>query len=97
MSRYEVDVVQLAQAAQAVQQRSATIQSEVAAMHRQLADLGAVWRGAAASAFAGVVGDWSATQAKVEQSLAAIAQAMRVASEAYGEAEQAAARLFAIA
>ncbi|HEY0119134.1 MAG TPA: WXG100 family type VII secretion target [Cellulomonas sp.] len=95
MSHYEVDVVRLSQTAAAVQQRSASIQAEVAAMHRQLADLQSVWRGAAAAAFTGVVADWSATQAKVEQSLAAIAQAMRVASDAYAEAEAAAARLFA--
>jgi uncharacterized protein YukE len=50
---------------------------------------------AAAAAFGGIVADWNATQARVEQSLAQIAQAMRVASDAYGEAEQAAARLFA--
>lgn len=95
MSQYQVDVAQLAQAATAVQQRSASIEAEVAAMQRQLADLQAVWRGAAAAAFAGVVADWSATQQRVEQSLGQIAQAMRVASQAYGEAEQAASRLFA--
>ncbi len=95
MSHYEVDVAQLAQTATAVQQRSASIQGEVAAMHRQLADLQSVWKGAAAAAFTGVVADWSATQAKVEQSLAAVAQAMRVASQAYDQAEAAASRLFA--
>ena len=94
MSQYQVDVAQLAQAATAVQQRSASIQADVAAMQRQLADLQAVWRGAAAAAFAGVVADWTATQQRVEQSLAQIAQAMRVASDAYGQAELAASRLF---
>ena len=95
MSQYQVDVAQLAQGATAVQQRSAAIEADVAAMHRQLADLQAGWRGAAAGAFAAVVADWSATQQRVEQSLAQIAQAMRVASQAYDEAERAAARLFA--
>ena len=95
MSQYQVDVAQLAQAATAVQQRSAAIEADVAAMHRQLADLQAGWRGAAAAAFAAVVADWSATQQRVEQSLAQIAQAMRVASQAYDEAERAASRLFA--
>jgi early secretory antigenic target protein ESAT-6 len=94
MSHYEVDVVQLAQAATAVRQRSATIQGEVAAMHRQLADLQAVWKGAAAAAFGAVVADWSATQVRVEQSLGQIATAMRVASDAYSQAEDAASRLF---
>jgi len=95
MSQYQVDVAQLAQAAAAVQQRSASIEAEVSAMHRQLADLQAGWKGAAAVAFAGIVADWSATQQRVEQSLAQIAQAMRVASQAYDEAERAASRLFA--
>ncbi len=95
MSHYEVDVARLAQTATAVQQRSASIQGEVAAMHRQLADLQSVWKGAASAAFTGVVADWSATQARVEQSLAAVAQAMRVASQAYDQAEAAASRLFA--
>ncbi len=94
MSQYQVDVAQLAQVATAVQQRSASIQAEVAAMQRQLADLQAVWKGAAAVAFGGVVADWTATQQRVEQSLAQIAQAMRVASDAYGQAEAAASRLF---
>ena len=94
MSHYEVDVARLAQAGTAVQQRSVSIQSEVAAMQRQLADLQTVWKGAAAAAFAGVVADWTATQQRVEQSLAQIAQAMRAASAGYGDAEAAAARLF---
>jgi WXG100 family type VII secretion target len=95
MSHFEVDAAQLAQAAAAVRTRGQTIQSEVAAMHRQLADLQAVWRGAAAGAFAGVVADWSATQARVEQSLGQISAAMQAASAAYTEAEAAASRLFA--
>ncbi|MCL2464385.1 MAG: WXG100 family type VII secretion target [Micrococcales bacterium] len=95
MSQYQVDVAQLAQTATAVQQRSATIQGEVAAMQRQLAGLQAVWKGAASAAFAGVVVDWSATQQRVEQSLAQIAQAMYAASQAYDQTEQAASRLFA--
>ena len=94
MSHYEVDVAQLAQGAAAVQQRSASIQADVDAMRRQLADLQAVWKGAAAAAFASVVADWSATTQRVEQSLAQIAAAMRAASDAYGQAEAAAARLF---
>lgn len=95
MSRYEVDVVLLAQAATGVRQRSATIAAEVAAMQRQLTELQGVWRGGAAAAFAGVVADWSATQARVERSLEQIGTAMRVAGDAYAEAEAAAARLFA--
>lgn len=95
MSRYEVDAAELARAAGGVQTRVASIQAEVAAMNRQLTELQACWRGAAAGAFAGLLADWSSTQGKVEQSLSQISAAMTTASRTYAEAEAAASRLFA--
>lgn len=95
MSRYEVDAAELARAAGGVQTRVASIQAEVAAMNRQLTELQAGWRGAAAGAFAGLLADWSSTQSKVEQSLSQISAAMTTASRTYAEAEAAASRLFA--
>ncbi|GAA4628866.1 MULTISPECIES: WXG100 family type VII secretion target [Cellulomonas] len=94
MSRYEVDSTQLDGSASAVLARAATIQQEVAAMQRQLADLQAGWRGGAAGAFGAVVAEWSGTQARVEQSLAQIAAAMQAAARTYADAEQHASRLF---
>lgn len=94
MSRYEVDSTQLDGSAAAVLARSATIQAEVAAMQRQLVELQASWRGGAAGAFGAVVGEWNATQARVEQSLAQIAAAMQAAARTYADAEAHAARLF---
>jgi 6 kDa early secretory antigenic target len=96
VSRYEVDSAQVAAAAASVQARSATIRGEVAAMHRQLAELQASWRGAAATAFAGVLADWSATEAQLERSLDEISTAMQSAAHTYADAEAQASRLFTI-
>ena len=95
MTRFEVDSAQVSQAAASVQARAATIRSEVAAMHRQLAELQGSWRGAAATAFSGVLGDWSATEARLEASLDQIVAAMHTAARAYADAETQASRLFA--
>jgi WXG100 family type VII secretion target len=96
MSRYEVDSAQVAQAAASVQARAGAIRSEVGAMHRQLADLQASWQGAAATAFAGVLSDWSATEARLDASLEQIVAAMHSASRTYAEAESQASRLFSV-
>jgi WXG100 family type VII secretion target len=96
VTRYEVDSAQVAQAAASVQTRAATIRSEVAAMHRQLAALRDTWRGAAATAFGGVLADWSATEARLEASLEQISAAMHAAAQAYADAETQASRLFAV-
>ncbi|MGW6132468.1 WXG100 family type VII secretion target [Cellulomonas sp. NPDC055163] len=94
MSRYEVDSALVAQAAAGVQARTAAVRSEVAAMQRQLAELQGAWRGGAATAFAGVMTEWSATQARVEQSLDHITAALSVAARTYSDAEDQASRLF---
>jgi WXG100 family type VII secretion target len=94
MSRYEVDSAQLATSAASVQARAATIRSEVAAMHRQLAELQAGWKGAAAGAFAGVMADWTSTETRVDASLEQIVAAMNAAARTYAEAESQASRLF---
>lgn len=96
MTRYEVDSAQVAQAAEGVQTRAATIRAEVAAMHRQLATLRDTWRGGAATAFAGVLADWSATEAQLDRSLEQISAAMHAAAQAYADAESHASRLFAV-
>lgn len=96
MTRYEVDSAQVATAAASVQARAGAIRSEVAAMHRQLADLQASWRGGAATAFAGVLTDWSATEARLDASLEQIVAAMQSAARTYAEAEMQASRLFTV-
>lgn len=92
--RYEVDSAQVAGAGAAAGASVAAIRAEVAALLRHLTDLQAGWRGGAASAFAGVVADWAATQQRVEASLDQITQALGAAAQHYADAEAAASRLF---
>ncbi|WP_372593653.1 WXG100 family type VII secretion target [Actinotalea sp.] len=92
--RYEVDSAQVAQAATAAGTSVATIRGEVAALLRHLTQLQESWRGGAAQAFGGVLGEWSATQRQVEASLDRITQALSAAAQQYDAAEQQAARLF---
>ena len=94
MSRYEVDSAQVAQAAAGVQARTAAVRAEVSALQRQLTELQASWRGTAATAFTGVMTEWSATQARVEQALDHITTALQAAAQTYAEAESQASRLF---
>jgi WXG100 family type VII secretion target len=70
------------------------IQSEVAGLHSQLTNLQGSWSGQAATAFSGVVADWKVTQQRVEESLAAINQALGQAGQQYADIESANARLF---
>lgn len=94
MSRYEVDSSQMSQASAAAGGSVAVIRSEVGALLRHLTDLQAGWRGSAATAFSGVLADWSATQKHVEASLDQITTALSRAAEHYAAAEQQASRLF---
>ncbi|MCL3861520.1 WXG100 family type VII secretion target [Actinotalea sp. K2] len=94
MTRYEVDSAQVAQAGAAANSSVTLIRAEVAALMRHLTELQGGWRGSAATAFGGVVADWSATQQRVESSLDQITMALNSAATHYAEAEQQAARLF---
>ena len=94
MSRYEVDSAEVAQAGAAVEASAGAVRAEVAGMMRHLTQLQQGWRGGAATAFAGVLADWSATQARVEQSLDLITTALRSAAQTYADAEDQAVRLF---
>ena len=69
MSRYDVDSAQVAQASAAAGTSVAAIRTEVAALLRHLADLQAGWHGTAATAFGGLLADWSLTQQRVEGDL----------------------------
>lgn len=92
--RYEVDSDQVAQASAAAGRSVAAVRTEVAALLRHLTDLQSGWRGSAATAFGGVLADWSATQQRVEASLDQITAALGAAASTYAEAEQNASRLF---
>jgi WXG100 family type VII secretion target len=92
--RYEVDSDQVAQASAAAGRSVAAVRTEVAALLRHLTDLQGGWRGTAATAFGGVLAEWSATQQRVEASLDQITAALGAAASTYAEAEQNASRLF---
>ena len=94
MTRYQVDSEAVAAATGNVRAAVSRIQAEVSGLHGQLANLQSSWTGQAATAFQGVVGDWKATQQRVEQSLAEINAALGQAGQLYADAEQQNARLF---
>ncbi|GGC05373.1 WXG100 family type VII secretion target [Cellulomonas carbonis] len=92
--RYEVDSAQVSQAAAATGRSVAAVRAEVAALVRHLTDLQDGWRGSAATAFAGVLAEWTTTQQRVEHSLDQITAALDAAARTYADAEQQASRLF---
>jgi WXG100 family type VII secretion target len=94
MTRYQVDSEAVLSATGAVRSSIARIQSEVSGLHGQLTQLQSSWTGDAATAFSGVVGDWRATQQRVEENLATINHALTQAAQQYAEIEAANARLF---
>jgi len=96
MSRYEVDSAAVAQAAAGARSRAASIRTEVTALHRQLTELQSLWRGGAATAFAGVLAEWTATEARVDDSLEHIVAALHTAAQTYADAENQASRLFGL-
>jgi WXG100 family type VII secretion target len=70
------------------------IQAEVGSLYGQLVNLQGSWSGQAATSFQSVATDWKATQQRVEESLAAINQALTLAAQQYAEIEASNARLF---
>ena len=95
MTRYQVDSEAVAAATAQARAAMSRIQGEVAGLHAQLVDLQSSWTGSAASAFQGVVGDWRATQERVEESLGEINAALGRAGEVYADVEQQNMQLFA--
>lgn len=95
MSRFVVDADAIQGAHIAVRGTASRVQSEVASMHAQLQALQDTWSGQASVAFQGVLADWRATQVRVEESLAAITEALAVAGRQYDEVESGNTRLFA--
>ncbi len=94
MTRFTVDSDAVDAAAASITATVSRLQSDVTSLHGQLDALQGVWTGAAAIAFQGVVQQWRTTQTSVEQVLASIDGALRVAGQQYVETELANARLF---
>lgn len=94
MTRFHVDSDAVLGATGAVRATIGRLQSEVAGLHQQLTALQSSWSGQAATAFATVVSDWTATQQRVEENLAAINHALTVAGQQYADIETANTQLF---
>jgi early secretory antigenic target protein ESAT-6 len=94
MTIFHVDTETLARKSTEVQGTIGRLQAEVNSMHGGLSELEGLWTGQAASNFHQLIADWRATQAKVEESLAAINEALARASQHYAEAELNNARMF---
>jgi len=94
MARYQVDSEAMLAATAAAQGSVERIRAEVTVLYARLTELQGSWTGQAATAFQTVVTDWRATQQRVEDSLAAISQALGLVGRQYAEVEQQNARLF---
>lgn len=96
MSKFGVDVSQVASASTAVSISVTSIRTEVAAMMRNLTELQSSWTGGAALAFSGVVSQWQVTQTQVEAGLDAITSALSRTAATYEDAESMAAGNFSL-
>ncbi len=94
MTLFNVDTDGLAAKSGQVQGTIGRLQAEVDGMQLGLRELEQVWSGQASANFQLLVTEWRATQAKVEESLASINQALSVATQQYQEAELSNARMF---
>lgn len=95
MASYQVDSEAVLSAHGAIQNTMSRLEAEAANLRAQLVNLQGSWTGPAAMAFQSIVGDWTATQHRVEQNLAAIGQALGQAGRQYADVELANARMFA--
>jgi WXG100 family type VII secretion target len=96
MSQYQVDSEAVSASAASIRSTIDRIQADVTAMHGQLTSLEGSWTGQAAVAFQAVVLDWRGTQARVEESLASITQALSAAAQTYADVELQNMRMFSV-
>ena len=94
MTRYQVDSEAVVAATATIRGTMDRIQGETSALLSQLLGLEGSWTGAAATGFQGVVTEWKATQARVDEALASIAGALGRAGQQYADVELANAQLF---
>ena len=94
MSRYQVDSEAVIAATAATRGSIGRLQAEAAGLHGNLAGLQGTWSGTAATAFQGLLGEWTAAYQRVEQTLTAMNEALAHAGQGYADVEQQAARMF---
>lgn len=90
----QIDTDDLSAKSQAVEGSIGRLQTEVNTMETNLRQLQDTWRGQASDNFQSVLSEWRATQAKVEESLMSIRQAMTAAADQYLNTETANASMF---
>jgi early secretory antigenic target protein ESAT-6 len=95
MTRYQVDSDEVLGVSSAARATVGRIHAEAASLHSQLVNLQGSWSGQASTAFQSLALDWKATQHRVDETLAAITQALNQAGQQYAEIEATNARLFA--
>jgi len=94
MTRYQVDSEAVLNATGSVRATIGRLEGEVGSLTGQLAALQGSWTGEASLAFQSVFSEWRATEQRMQQNLAAIAQALSAAAQQYTEIEAANARMF---
>lgn len=94
MTRYQVDSEAVIAATAATRGSIGRLQAEAAVLQGTLSGLQSTWSGAAASAFQGLLAEWTAAYQRVEQTLAAMNEALAHAGQGYAEVEAQAARMF---
>lgn len=94
MAVYSVDSDAVFAATAGVRATADRVRAETHTMLAQLTGLQSQWTGAASLAFAGVIDQWRAANAQVEEALAAIGVALETAGRQYADAEQMALGLF---
>jgi WXG100 family type VII secretion target len=94
MTSYQVDSEAIAAATVSIRGTMDRIQGESASLLNQLVGLQGSWTGQAALGFQAIVADWRATQARVDESLGAVAAAVGRAGQGYADVELANAQLF---
>ena len=94
MTTFQVDSEAVIGATASVHASMERLSGESSALLAQLVNLQGSWTGSASAAFQSVVGEWRATQQRVEESLGSIGHALSVAGQQYQEAETSNARLF---
>jgi WXG100 family type VII secretion target len=94
MAVFAVDSDAVLAATAAIRGTAERVRGETHTMLAQVTGLQGQWTGAASLAFAGVVDQWRAAQAQVDEALQALSAALEAAGRQYADAEQATLGLF---
>ena len=94
MTRYQVDSEAVIAATAATRGSIGRLQAEAAGLQGNLSGLQSTWNGAAATAFQGLLAEWTAAYQRVEQTLTAMNEALAHAGLGYADIEAQAARMF---